>query len=157
MIQVREMRWRDIPAVVRLAEEHHASSRYSDMLFSADAAARFCEVCLRERNYYAVLLIDAGAFIRGYAAVCLEPLQYANAFQGSEKAMYITPDARSMPAFRAMVQALEQWCKAQGACKIDMNMASPREKDEVLRYGKLYERAGYKFHSAAYTKELRDG
>lgn len=156
-MQVREMRWRDIPAVVRLAEEHYASSRYTDKPFSSYAVERFCEVCLRERNYYAVVLVDANAFVRGYAAVSLEPLQYADAFQGSEKAMYVTPDARSMPAFRAMVRELERWCEAQGACKIDMNMASSPDKDTVLRYGKLYERSGYGFHSIAYSKELHHG
>lgn len=143
----------DDAQIVELAKQHHAGSRYSHLPFEEVHVYKLCEAC-RTLPHYGCVVLEGNGSVVGYAAAVIEPYLWSDIKIARDLAVYITPIARSLASFRALVLRLEMWAAQHYVHTVDLGISTSPEFSEVQRLGKVYQRIGYEPSSEHYRKEI---
>ncbi len=138
----------DLPAVVEMAREFWAHTRY-DEEFDADYV-EFMSAMALEHGLLAILELDG--VVEGFVAGLKAPLlACANVLNGTEIAWWVNPSARKGRNGIALMQHIEKMAKAQGVKYWNMIVMESCQPEVGAA---IYERLGYKKSETSYTRVL---
>lgn len=154
MAEVRRATAADTPALIAMGRALHAESpRYRDMPFSEAKLAR-----LAARLQGTLLAEDAGVFVAeaggepvGMAVVILAERWFNEERFATDLTMYVKPEHRGGRLFLRLVQAMEDWARAQGVRDIAIGVSTEIHPQRTVH---AYERLGYTLTGHTLTKTL---
>jgi hypothetical protein len=146
----------DVSELIILAREHHAASRYHRLPFIGSRVAHLAKVCMSSPNHFGVVL-ETNSALSGYCAVGIEPYVFADKKLAKEIVLYVSPFARDKVALETLICEVEKHAVSRDVFTLDIGITSPKEDQDLWRYGKVFEPLGYKLHGISYWKDIVDG
>jgi len=146
----REATQEDIPAIVALGAQFHASADYG-FAYTPAKIERVLKHMISSQNDLVLVSDGTGGTVTGVLlGTCYENL-WGTDLIASELAWWFDPSSRGGRAAIHLVQDFEKWAVAKGCRLISLSMLENLKGGAVSR---LYSRMGYKQREATFLKTL---
>lgn len=136
---IREAEPSDVAALVDLAEQMHAESRFAFMPFCAGRVAEMMSIAVMSPAGFARVIEQDGQII-GAMAGQIGPHIFSEALVAWEYGIFVKPEHRGGMAAVRLVKAFEDWAVGMGASLIDIGISTGIHTE---RTGRLYQRLGF--------------
>ena len=140
----------DLTGIVKLGEEMHQETAFSNIEFSVERTASETMRCILDPNYFANIAVQ-GDKIVGILFGYLEKPFFTEQIAGFDCVWYVSHDARNTMVGPRLLKQFEAWTKINGGSIVYTTLGSNYKSDRV---GKLMERMGFECQGGWYRKDI---
>jgi GNAT superfamily N-acetyltransferase len=139
----------DLPTVVRLCEQSHGESMFSNLPFAVNKVRRNLITFITDDAMFFAMKATLNGKIIGFHFGQKGEMTFSDASIGVERGLYVVPESRGTRAFFLMVEAFYKWCDERGLIGPDYIINHSKdnnrayaacEKMGMVDRGRIYER-----------------
>jgi len=140
----------DLTGIVRLGEEMHRETAFSNIEFSVERTALETMRCILDPAYFANIALRDGKVV-GILFGYLEQPFFTEQVAGYDCVWYVDRATRNTMVGPRLLSQFEAWTKAHGGSIVFTTLGSNYKSDRV---GKLMERMGFEYQGGFYRKDI---
>lgn len=140
----------DLAGIVRLGEEMHRETAFSNIEFSLERTASETLRCILDPAYFANIALRDGKVV-GILFGYLEQPFFTEQVAGYDCVWYVDRATRNTMVGPRLLSQFEAWTKAHGGSIVFTTLGSNYKSDRV---GKLMERMGFEYQGGFYRKDI---
>lgn len=141
---------RDWSDVLRMSEDFHRESPYSDIPFSENRVREiFDQYLSSDKTELLVLLLEASGVVCGVIVAVCSQFPFSEAKAASELIWWVDHEHRSRRGSLTLFRAYEFWCKKIGAL-----YSSAISTEGTVQLDNFYQRSGYQKAETTYIRRL---
>ena len=146
---IRDATPADMDVAIAMGEQFYATTEYAKFAaYDPATAAVIMDLLIREG---VMLVAEVDGVVEGMVGLIVTGFMFNSSVKSAHEVMWwVNPEARSRGIGLPLLHAIEPACRERGAGLIQMMRlsTSPRLVD------RMYERAGYQFSEASFTKTV---
>lgn len=141
---------RDWNDVLRMSEDFHRESPYSDIPFSENRVREiFDQYLSSDKTELLVLLLEASGNVCGVIVAICSQFPFSEAKAASELIWWVDHEHRARRGSLTLFRAYEFWCKKIGAL-----YSSAISTEGTVQLDNFYQRSGYQKAETTYIRRL---
>ena len=140
----------DLTGIVRLGEEMHRETAFSNIEFSVERTALETMRCILDPAYFANIALRDGKVV-GILFGYLEQPFFTEQVAGYDCVWYVDRATRNTMVGPRLLSQFEAWTKAHGGSIVFTTLGSNYKSNRV---GKLMERMGFEYQGGFYRKDI---
>lgn len=140
----------DLTGIVKLGEEMHRETAFSNVEFSVERTASETMRCILDPAYFANIALRDGKVV-GILFGYLDQPFFTEQVAGYDCVWYVDRATRNTMVGPRLLSQFEAWTKARGGSIVFTTLGSNYKSDRV---GKLMERMGFEYQGGFYRKDI---
>ncbi|MGB1651599.1 MAG: GNAT family N-acetyltransferase [Acidimicrobiales bacterium] len=140
----------DLTGIVKLGEEMHQETAFSNIEFSVERTASEAMRCIMSGNYFANIAEKDGEIV-GLLFGYLEKPFFTEQVAGYDCVWYVSRKVRNTMVGPRLLKQFEAWTKMHGGSIVFTTLGSNFKPERV---GKMMERMGFEHQGGFYRKDI---